>query len=448
MREFDLVVIGGGPGGYTAALKAAQLGKRVALCEKAEIGGTCLNRGCIPTKALLRAAHTYRSMAEAQAVGVVAANLQFNFAAAQQFAHQTVETLRQNVEQLLAKAKVEVFRGDAVVEKVGVVRVGDELLHTTHLLVATGSRPAKIPLPGSDLPGVLDSDQLLAGQGAHCEHLVIIGGGVIGAEFAELYTAIGRKVTVLELAPRLLPGLDRELGQSLAMLLKKRGAEIFTGVTVTGITQGQEGLVCTVHGASGEQQVTGDRVLICTGRTPNTDGLFAPGLKLGLHRGFLPTDEYGETALAGIWAIGDVVLGGIALAHAAEAGAENAVSGMFGGPKLKNTVAIPSCVYTDPPIACVGYTADEAKAAGYTVQTEKSLTSANGRAVIMGAPRGFAKLVFDEVTGRLLGAQLMAPNADEMIGGLVIAITAGLTRDQLREVVWPHPTVSEILKLS
>ena len=143
-----------------------------------------------------------------------------------------------------------------------------------------------------------------------------------------VFQGMGRKVTVLELAPRLLPGLDRELGQSLAMLLKKRGAEIFTGVTVTGITQGQEGLVCTVHGASGEQQITGDRVLICTGRTPNTDGLFAPGLKLGLHRGFLPTDEYGETALAGIWAIGDVVLGGIALAHAAEAGAENAVSGM------------------------------------------------------------------------------------------------------------------------
>ena len=371
MREFDLVVIGGGPGGYTAALKAAQLGKRVALCERAEIGGTCLNRGCIPTKALLRAAHTYRSAVEAQAVGVVAESLQFDFAAAQHFAQQTVETLRQNVEQLLAKAKVEIFRGDAVVEKVGVVQVGDESLHTTHLLIATGSRPAKIPLPGSDLPGVLDSDQLLAGQGADCEHLVIIGGGVIGAEFAELYTAMGRKVTVLELAPRLLPGLDRELGQSLAMLLKKRGAEIFTGVTVTGITQGQEGLVCTVHGASGEQQITGDRVLICTGRTPNTDGLFAPGLKLGLHRGFLPTDEYGETALAGIWAIGDVVLGGIALAHAAEAGAENAVSGMFGGPKLKNTAAIPSCVYTDPPIACVGSTADVAKAAGDTIQTKK-----------------------------------------------------------------------------
>lgn len=448
MLEFDLVVIGGGPGGYTAALKAAQLGKRVALCERAEIGGTCLNRGCIPTKALLRAAHTYRALAEAQTLGVTAEKLQFDFAAARQFAQQTVETLRQSVEQLLAKAKVEIFRGDAVVEKVGAVRVGDELLHTTHLLVATGSRPAQIPLPGSDLPGVLNSDQLLAGQGADCEHLVIIGGGVIGAEFAELYTAMGRKVTVLELAPRLLPGLDRELGQSLAMLLKKRGAEIFTGVTVTGITQGQEGLVCKLRGAAGEQQVTGDRVLICTGRTPNTDGLFAPGLNLGMHRGFLPTDEYGETAVAGIWAIGDVVLGGVALAHAAEAGAENAVNGMFGGPKLKNTAVIPACVYTDPPIACAGYTAEEAKAAGYAVQTEKSLTSANGRALILAAPRGFAKLVFDEATGRLLGAQLMAPNADEMIGGLVLAITAGLTRSQMQEVVWPHPTVSEILKLS
>lgn len=445
MEQFDLIVIGAGPGGYTAALEAAALGKRVALCEKDEVGGTCLNRGCIPTKALLRAAHTYKAAAEGAAIGVQADGLRCEFGALFGYVEATTARLREGVEQLLARGKVTLLRGTAVLEAGRVVRVGEERCSAQHVLLAAGSRPASPPIPGSGLPGVVTSDDLLAGRGADCGSLVIIGGGVIGAEFAEIYTALGRRVTVLEMAPRLLPTLDREIGQNLAMILKKRGAEIVAGAAVREIASADGGLCCRYEVKGETREASGERVLICTGRVPCTSGLLGEEVELGSERGYIPVNERFETRVAGVWAVGDLVLGGVQLAHVAEAQAKNAVRAMFGAPGVKMLSAVPACVFTDPEIACAGLTADEAKAAGHAVTVKKSLTSANGRAVLEGAERGFAKLVFDAQDDRLLGAQLMCPHAGEMIGGLTAAINAGLTAAQLRAAVWPHPTVSEIL---
>ncbi|MBC5580107.1 dihydrolipoyl dehydrogenase [Anaerofilum sp. BX8] len=445
MEQFDLIVIGAGPGGYTAALEAAALGKRVALCEKDEVGGTCLNRGCIPTKALLRAAHVYKAAAEGAAVGVRAEGLRCEFTSLFQYVEETTARLREGIGQLLARGGVTLLRGTAKLEAGRVVRVDGQRYAAEHVLLAAGSRPASPPIPGSDLPGVVTSDDLLAGRGADCGSLVILGGGVIGAEFAEIYTALGRRVTVLEMAPRLLPTLDREIGQNLAMILKKRGAEIVTGASVKEIAPAEGGLCCRYEVKGEERFSKGERVLICTGRAPCTAGLLGEGVDLGLERGYVPVDECFQTRAAGVWAVGDLVLGGVQLAHVAEAQAKNAVRAMFGAGGAKELSALPACVFTDPEIACVGLTADGAKAAGRAVTVKKSLTSANGRAVLEGAERGFAKLVFDAQDGRLLGAQLMCPHAGEMIGGLTAAVNAGLTAEQLRGTVWPHPTVSEIL---
>lgn len=444
-KIFDLLVIGGGPGGYVAALEAAALGKRVALVEKGQVGGTCLNRGCIPTKALLRAAHAYRTGMEGAAIGVPSPKGEVDFGAIHRYVEETVEKLRTGVEGLLSRAKVEWVTGEGVLLGSGRVQVGEEVYEAHRVLLAAGSRPAVPPIPGRELPGVYGSDAFLTGGGVDCQNLILIGGGVIGAEFAGVYTALGRQVTILEAMPRLLPTLDRELGQSLSMILKKRGAQVYTGAKVLEIRQAGASLACVFEEKGEAKAVEGDAVLICTGRAPNTAGLISPEAGLALERGFVPVGPGFETALPGVYAVGDLVLGGVQLAHVAEAQAKNAVHAMFGEGPVKSLRAVPSCVFTDPEIACVGLSAEEAKEKGLAVVTKKALTSANGRAVLEGAPRGFAKLVVEEGSGRLLGAQLMCPHAGEMIGGLALAVNASLTLAELRATIWPHPTISEIL---
>ncbi len=447
MAEFDLIVVGAGPGGYVAALEAAALGKKVAVAERREVGGTCLNRGCIPTKALLRAARTYREASHSADLGVTVAGAACDTQAMYRHVGEVTATLRGGIEGLLKKSKVEVLSGTARVERAGTVSVAGAEHTAERILLAVGSRPARPPIPGLELRGVVTSDELLAGQGADGGRIAIIGGGVIGVEFAQIFSDLGRQVTILEALPRILNTMDREISQNLSMIFKKRGVDIHAGASVSGIEAEGNELVCRYTERELPGEVRCDCVLVCTGRRPATEEVFAPGVGPALDRGYVHVDGNFETDRKGVYAVGDIVAGGLQLAHVAESQARNAVRAMFGEAPIKDLGFIPSCVFTDPEIAAVGLTADEAKAAGRTVTVRKSLTSSNGKSLVEGAERGFAKLVFDGGDGPLVGAQIMCPHASEMIGGLTAAMVAGLTEAQLSKTVFPHPTVSEILSL-
>lgn len=438
----DLIVVGGGPGGYVAAIRASQLGLKTTLVERDAIGGACLNRGCIPTKTLLHSASLYRELLDSAAFGVVAENVTFDYGAMDARKNQVVRQLREGVEGLLKGNGVEMIPGSACVEGPGRVRVGEALLEAPHILLATGARPALPSVPGLDLPGVLTSDDLL-GKGGYYGRLVIVGGGVIGMEFASLMSALGAEVTVIEAMDRILPSMDKELAQSLAMLLKKRGVKIHASAKLEEVVRSPQGLTCRFTSKGGEEQVTSDGVLVAVGRRANTEGLCAPHVDLGLDRGAIPVDEDFETCIPGIYAIGDVVKGNIQLAHVASAQGINAVSRMAGKEPPVNLSALPSCVYTEPEIACVGLTEAEAKARAIPVRTGKYAMSGNGRTIIARGDRGFIKVVSQADTGVVLGAQLMCERATDLIGELTAAVAEGKTLEQMSSLVRAHPTFAE-----
>lgn len=440
--SWDLVVIGGGPGGYTGAIRAAQLGLKTALVERAEVGGTCLNRGCIPTKALLQCAHLYQEIQTAASFGIQVKEACPDYAAMDRRKTQVVEQLRTGVEGLLKGNHVELIRGEAVIEAAGRVRVGETFLETAHILIAAGSRPSMPPIPGMDLPGVITSDQLL-GDGRFYPRLAIIGGGVIGMEFASLYSALGAEVTVIEAMDRVLPTMDRELAQNLSMLLKKQGVKLYTGAVVERVEQAGTGLCCRFTVKEKAESAEADAVLVAAGRRPNGERLCAPGVDLRMERGGIPVDENFKTSLSGVYAVGDIVPGNVQLAHVAAAQAINAVSRIAGREPPMDLSAIPSCVYTRPEIASVGLTEAQAKERGIPAKGSKYLMTSNGRTLIAGAGRGYIKLVSHRETGVVLGAQLLCERATDLVGELAAAVREGRTLEDLAAQVRAHPTFEE-----
>ena len=445
MADYDLIVIGAGPGGYEAAFEAADLGMKTALLEKDEPGGTCLNRGCIPTKALLHAAELYRSLRDAEAFGVSAGNAAYDPLRMQERKRDVVLRLRGGIVDTAKRKKVDLIRGAGTVCGEGRVLVreasGERTLTAGRILLAAGSCPVRLPLPGMDLPGVVTSDELLENT-EPLGSLVVIGGGVIGVEFAALYEALGTKVTVIEAMPQLLPNLDRELAQSLKLVMKKRGIEVCTGARVEAVRQGADGRLVCGYTAASPETAEADRVLVCVGRRPCADGLFAEGIRPETDRGRILVNGRYETSLPGVYAVGDVT-GGVMLAHAAAAEGRNAVRLMAGRPEAADLRYIPSCIYTSPEIACVGMTLEEAKAAGVAADSRKALMGANGRSVIAGGERGYIRVVFEKETEKLLGAQLMCERATDIVSEFTQALSAGLTLRDLERVVRPHPTFSE-----
>ena len=440
--SWDLIVIGGGPGGYTAAIRAAQLGLRTVLVERDAVGGTCLNRGCIPTKALIHAAERYEEMKACETFGLRAEGVSFDYPAMCKRRDQVVGQLRDGVERLLKGNKVDRITGTACILGPGRVRVGEEVLEGTNILIATGSRPALPPVPGLDLPGVLTSDDLLTGDTFY-RRLAIIGGGVIGMEFAGLYQALGAEVTVLEAMDRILPTLDRELSQSLSMLMKKKGVKLCAGARVEQVEQGPDGLICTYTVKDKTETGTADAGLVATGRRANTDGLCVPEVDLGLDRGAISVDDRFQTCVPGIYAIGDAVKGSIQLAHAAAAQGINAVSMLAGREPPMDLSVVPSCVYVRPEMASVGRTEAQCKVAGIPVKTAKYLTGSNSRSVITDAGRGFIKVVYDGETGVILGAQLLCKRATDLVGEFASAISRGETLEDMARVIHAHPTFAE-----
>ncbi len=442
MYDYNLIVIGGGPGGYEAALRAAKLGLRTALVEKDLLGGTCLNRGCIPTKALLHVSGVYDEAKNGASVGVIC-EPSYDLGDMYEYKRQVVEKLRVGVGALLKGAGVTVLNGFGTVTEKHSVTVGENVITADNILIATGSVPARPPIPGLDLPGVMTSDELLSDAPAF-DSVVIIGGGVIGVEFATFFCDLGIRVTVVEGLDRLLPQFDREIGQNLSMILKKHGVGVFTGAMVRSVTK--DGQVLSVNFESGGKPMSTEAgaVLCAIGRRPYTEGLFGDGIVPETDGRRIKVNENFETSIEGVYAIGDVS-SKIQLAHVATAQGIYAVNVMAGKRNTVDLSVVPSCVYTRPEIASVGMTEQEAKEAGIPVKTGKATTFSNGRTVIVNGARGFMKVVAHAETRKILGVQLMCENASDMIGAWGEAIANGLTPGDMLKAMRPHPTFEETM---
>ncbi len=448
MKEYQLIVIGAGPGGYEAAIRAAQLGLTTALIERREVGGTCLNRGCIPTKAMLHSAQLYREAANFELFGLHTENTSFDWAKVHQRKSDVVVKLRTGIEQLIKANKIDFFNNSAsILGKNDVQLDQGEVIRGENILIATGSVPARPPIPGLDLPNVVTSDELLddphfTQADSLAKEILIIGGGVIGVEFASVFSSFGCHVTIVEAMERILPTMDREISQSLNMVLKKRGVSIHTGAMVEKLEQDENGLVCHFTEKGKAQAVPAQQVLVAIGRRPNTQGLFAEGFEVACERGRIITDENFRTSVDSIYAIGDVT-SKIQLAHMASAQGICAVHTIAGQKPPIDLRYVPGCIYTDPEIASVGITEDEAKQQGIPVKKGKFLMTGNGRSLIDEQERGFIKVLAHQETDVILGAQLMCSRATDIVAELATAIVNGLTCAQLASVIRPHPTFCE-----
>ncbi len=446
-ERYQLIVIGGGPGGYTAAIRSAQLGLKTAIVEARDFGGTCLNRGCIPTKALLHTSELYhKAVNDFAELGIKAEGISFD--AKQIYARKSavVAQLRSGVEQLLSANKVAIYNGLGTIVAPGQVKVNDEIIEGDNILIASGSVPSRPPIPGMDSPGVITSDELLEDSiltdGQLPKRLVIIGGGVIGCEFAGVFSTLGSQVTIVEFMDRILPTVDKDISQNLTMIMKKRGVTVNTSSKVTKLEKVDGELHCTFEGKKGEETVVGDIVLVSIGRKANTEGLFGENFSVNMERGLILVDENFQTSVPGVYAIGDVI-GGIQLAHKAAAEGMTAVAHIAAAPYAARLDLIPSCIYTDPEIACVGMTEAQAKEAGIQVKVGKYIMSANGKTLIEGSDRGFIKLVFDAETEVVLGAAMMCCRATDMLSELTTAIAQRMTIHEMAAIVRPHPTFNE-----
>lgn len=449
MSDYQLIVIGAGPGGYTAALQAAKRGLRTAVVERREVGGTCLNRGCIPTKTLLHASQVYFDAKHSAPIGVHVGEISVDLGEMFAYKRNVSAQLREGIETLLAKAKVDVLAGTAVISAPGTVVVtetdGESTTYTAdHILAATGSVPLCPPIPGLDLPGVLTSDQLLEGTDALYDSIVIMGGGVIGVEFATFYNNLGCQVTLVEGASRLLPTMDKELGQNLGQLLKKRGVEVLTSAMVQRVEQDENGLVVTVEQKGKEKQVAGQVVLCAIGRVPAWEGLFAPELTPEQVGKRLKVDETYQTSIPTVYAIGDLSAE-IPLAHVASAQAVACVNLLCGEDAQTDLNVVPSCIYSSPEIAVVGLTEAEAKEQGIAAVTGKCIMFRNARTMIEDPGRCFMKLVADKESHEILGAQLMCQHASDMISQISEAMVNHLTAEQMLRTMRPHPSFEEAM---
>ena len=447
MAHYELIVIGAGPGGYEAALHAAKLGKKVAVVEKREAGGTCLNRGCIPTKTLLHSSQIFHDAKHGAHAGIHTDDIRADMTEIFAYKREISQKLSSGIESLFKTAKIDFLRGTALITAPGTVRVTDAEggandYTCDDILIATGSVPSRPPIPGLEF--AMTSDELLEG----CDHLyrsiVIIGGGVIGVEFATFYSDLGCSVTLLEGMDRLLPNMDRELGQNLALILKKQGVQVCTRSMVDRLEQTPEGIA--VHYTAKETPgcAVGEAVLCAIGRRAFRDGLFAQGLTPETNGHGLWVDEHYQTSIPGVYAIGDVS-SPVQLAHVAAAQGAACVEHMAGLSAGVCMDAVPSCIYCRPEIAAVGLTEAEAKERGIPVKTGKCVMGGNARTVIADPGRCFMKVTAHAETGAILGAQLMCPNASDIIGQLGQAIANGMTPGQLLAAMRPHPTYEEAL---
>lgn len=446
-NQYDLVVIGAGPGGYVAAIKAAKLGLKTAVVEERSVGGTCLNRGCIPAKALIHASSSYREMKESESLGIFAKEIGFDYEKIYAYKNDTVNKLVSGVEQLFKSNKIDLFRGRGRLEKDKTLTVHTQeenfSLKAKNIILAAGSKPIRLPIPGFEHPKVLTSDELFELRELP-ESLAVIGGGVIGVEFASVFAALGTKVTVLEALPNILANMDKDISQNLKMILKKRGVDVHTSVNVLRVEEAGDELSCVYSEKEKEESIKVDYILCSVGRASCTDGLFGEDVSIETEKGKILVNEKFETRMEQVYAIGDVIKG-IQLAHLASAQGICVAERIAGNEPSIDLSVVPSCVYTDPEIACVGITEAEAKAKGRDVKVGKFMMSANGKSVISQEERGFVKVVSDAEDGKILGAQMMCARATDMIGEFTTALSNGMSVEQLMKGMRAHPTYNEAI---
>ncbi|GMB00983.1 dihydrolipoyl dehydrogenase [Pelosinus sp. IPA-1] len=441
----ELAILGGGPAGYLAAVRAAQLGFRVVIVEKDEFGGVCLNRGCIPTKALLRTAELAVLGRKGQEFGVMGQLQTVSWSAAHSRKARVVKNLRLGVEHLLNNDTIRIVRGTGRIVNPQQITVktadGPMTIHCKKILIATGSTPMRPPIPGMELSMILTSDDLLTLEEVP-QRLAIIGGGVIGLEFAQMFNGLGTKVTIIEMADQLLPQEDSELAGEVLKLLKRQGIQVHMSAVVTEIAPASAGAVVKFQVKGKEGLVEADFVLLAAGRRPAVPmELVALGASIDA-QGALIVNERLETTIPGIYAAGDVT-GGKLLAHKAYAEGRVAVENALGFSRSLNQQAVPSCVYIQPELASVGLNETEAMAQGREVKTGRFYFRNNGRALALGEREGLVKVVTDSRTQVILGAQILGQQATELISELTLAVSLGLSADVLADLVHPHPTLSE-----
>ncbi len=445
MKHYDLFVIGAGPGGYNAAIRASILGMKVALAEKSLAGGTCLNRGCIPTKALLHASAAYHQAQNWEAIGLKADNISFDIEAVYEQMDKIVSTQRQGLIGLFQQHGIDFYEGTAKVRGKGQVEINDETIESEHILIATGSAPAKAPIPGADSTGVVTSDDLLKLPGTLPASLVIIGGGVIGCELASFYRDLGTEVTVIEALDRLLPLMDESLGAHLQTLFKRHKITVRTAAKVEEIRAAADGLEVVYSVKDKAKTVSAENVLLATGRRPVTDDLFAEDFTPTFAGRFIKVDENYRTSLPGVYAVGDVI-GGLQLAHKAEAEGQHVAYHLAGRTCVTDPLTIPSAIYTEPEIASVGYSEAELKEAGIAYKVGMCQTLSNARSQIEQVDRGFVKLLVEEDSRRLLGVHLIISRASDLIAIFTPYISHGSDYRELMRGVYPHPSFSEVIR--
>ncbi|MFE4522644.1 dihydrolipoyl dehydrogenase [Cytobacillus firmus] len=457
-QEYDLVVLGGGTGGYVAAIRASQLGLKTAIVEKGKLGGTCLHKGCIPSKALLRSAEVFATAKHSEDFGVMTSDVSINFGKVQERKNKIVDQLHKGVQHLMKQGKIDVYEGTGRIlgpsifsPMPGTISVemnnGDEneMLIPKNVIVATGSRPRT--LPGLDIDGqlVMTSDEALALEEVPSS-IIIVGGGVIGIEWASMLSDFGADVTVIEYADRIIPTEDKEISKEMQRLMKKKGVKIITGAKVLPETlQKGEGVTISAEVKGSQKEFSALKLLVSVGRQANTEGIGIENTDIQIEKGFIEANEYFQTKESHIYAIGDVI-GGLQLAHVASHEGIVAVEHIAGqSPSPIDYSLVSKCIYSSPEAASVGLTEDEAKEKGHNVKTGKFSFRAIGKALVFGESDGFVKIVADKDTDDILGVHMIGPHVTDMISEAGLARVLDATPWEVAHTIHPHPTLSEAI---
>ena len=444
MEQKDVVIIGGGPGGYVAAIHAAHLGAEVALIEKDRLGGTCLNRGCIPTKALVRSTEVFLEAKRADEFGVEIGSVKANLPQIMARKKKVVDTAVSGVEQLIKVNRVSLHYGTGRLVSPRLVKVNTTEIRAKKIIVATGSKSTVLPVDGLGLPGVITTDDILELEELP-ESLVVIGGSHVGVEFASIFNALGTKVTIVKRRPLLLEPVDGEIGRRFAQLLPRQGIRVITGAAVKAILRDGSLLRVVWDTPEGEQGVNGQMVLMATGRQPYSEGLGWSELGLKMEGGAIAVNEYLETNIEGIHAIGDV-LGRHMSAHVASYEGEIATENALGRRRQADYRAVPTCVFTYPEIAGVGITEQDARDSNTPHKVSKFPFAACGRAIAMGETVGMVKIICHAHDGKVLGVHIMGPHAGDLIAEGALAIQLGATARDLAHTIHAHPTLPEAVR--
>ena len=437
---YDICVIGAGPGGYVAAIKAARLGAKVALVEKDFLGGTCLNKGCIPTKALAKSAEILANIRSSQKYGINVDSFALDFKKVMLQKDEIVSRLRSGIDYLIKARKIDLFRAQAHILAPNKIKVGEQIIESQNIIIATGSQPKELPIVPFDGKDIISSDQMLE-LGALPESLIIIGAGVIGCEFASIFSEFGTKVTLIEALGQILPTIDREISKKMEIIFKKKGIQIYLNAKIEKVAKDQGNIRIDLNDG---KATSGQKVLVCVGRRPDCENIGLENAGIKIEKGRILVDEFLRTSAENIYAVGDCT-GQYWLAHTASYQGIKAIENILKQKSPADYSAVPNCIYTDPEIATIGISESQAKEQGIEYKVGKFPFQALGRAHTARQTEGFCKIIIDPKTGRILGAGIMGEHATDLISELALAIRLKATVHDLEEMIHPHPTFSEAI---